>query len=232
MWNPSCVNTALPAAHLPTKRWWVTAQPLSFRSARRCSPRRWSWLHLYVSWCHFQQWLSDIISPLKRGQDKWRGWSMKNESKGAQCRFGEEIWCLDKPSLFSWLNKLNRQTLKENTISYCLTLFICGGPCHLFSFKHLSFLREQLLYSLMERLIFPSLYHSLVNIELQFWVWISSSKLLCAALTSPPPFKILVVPPKKKPMWQFWMNVFLAWMDAVTQCHSLRSFVYVTIDNR
>lgn len=27
VWNPSCVHSTLPAARLPTKRWWVTAQP-------------------------------------------------------------------------------------------------------------------------------------------------------------------------------------------------------------
>ena len=38
------------------------------------------------------------------------------------------------PSLHNWINKL---TLKDNTISYSFTLFICGGPCHLSSFKQL-----------------------------------------------------------------------------------------------
>ena len=47
---------------------------------------------------------------------------------------------LNKQSLlFSRLNKLNKQTeLKDNTISYCFSLYICGGPCHLSSFKQCS----------------------------------------------------------------------------------------------
>ena len=34
-----------------------------------------------------------------------------------------------------WINKL---TFKHNNISHCLTLFICGGPRHLSSFKQYS----------------------------------------------------------------------------------------------
>ena len=32
---------------------------------------------------------------------------------------------------------MNKLTLKDNTISYCCT-FMCGGPCHLSSFKQCS----------------------------------------------------------------------------------------------
>ena len=42
----------------------------------------------------------------------------------------------------------------DNTVSYCFTLFICGGPCHLSSFKQcsgdLTYIWEQLDYSVME----------------------------------------------------------------------------------
>ena len=45
--------------------------------------------------------------------------------------------------------------LIKNTISYHFTLFIFGGPCHLYSFKQCSgdfiFLWEQLVYSVMEK---------------------------------------------------------------------------------
>ena len=34
-----------------------------------------------------------------------------------------------------WINKL---TIKDSTVSYCFTLLICGGPCHLSSFKVLT----------------------------------------------------------------------------------------------
>ena len=49
-----------------------------------------------------------------------------------------------------WTEK-NKLTLEDNTVSYHFTLFICGGPCHLSSFKlrsgDLVFLWEWLVYS-------------------------------------------------------------------------------------
>ena len=45
---------------------------------------------------------------------------------------------LNRLSLSSWLNKLNKPTLKDNTVSYPFTLFTFGGPCHLSSFKQWS----------------------------------------------------------------------------------------------
>ena len=63
---------------------------------------------------------------------------------------------LNKLSLFSWLNEQTNLKRHTNTISYCFTLFICGGPCHLSSFKHccvdLLFLWEQLVYSVIEKI--------------------------------------------------------------------------------
>ena len=53
-----------------------------------------------------------------------------------------------------WIDKL---TFKHNNISHCLTLFICGRPRHLSSFK-------QLIYSLMEKCIFLILFYELINI--------------------------------------------------------------------
>ena len=73
-----------------------------------------------------------------------------NFLRGAICTFGEYVlirtivdWsfkCLNKLNkqtvcFHDWINKL---TLKDNTISYCFTLFIGGGPCLLFSFKQCS----------------------------------------------------------------------------------------------
>ena len=53
----------------------------------------------------------------------------------------------------NWMNKL---TLKDNTVSYCFALFICGGPCHLSSFKQCSgnliSLWEQTVWSVMEKI--------------------------------------------------------------------------------
>ena len=39
------------------------------------------------------------------------------------------------PYFHDWINKL---ILKDNTVSYCFTLFICGRPCHLSSFRQYS----------------------------------------------------------------------------------------------
>ena len=84
-----------------------------------------------------------------------------NYFKGALCRFGKYILIL-----------------KNNTISYFFTLFICGGPCHLSSFKtafwDLIFQWEELLYSVTEK---QHIITSLILLILQFWVWISYPKL-------------------------------------------------------
>ena len=60
------------------------------------------------------------------------------------------------------LNKRNKLFLCSikptfsDKASYCFTLFICGGPCHLSSFKERSgdliFLSEKLVHSVMERI--------------------------------------------------------------------------------
>ena len=50
---------------------------------------------------------------------------------------------------FSYINKLNKQTNSQ-----CFTLIICGGPCHLSSFKQCSgdFIFQQLVYSVTEKI--------------------------------------------------------------------------------
>ena len=58
--------------------------------------------------------------------------------KGALCSFGQDILIgRERP-------------LKDNAVSCCFPLFICGGPCHLSSFRQCSgdviFLWEQLVY--------------------------------------------------------------------------------------
>ena len=71
-------------------------------------------------------------------------WETTHQEKHVQWRLGT----LNKQT--DWINKL---TFKDNTISYRFTLFICGGPRHLSSFKQcpgdLIFLWEQLVYSVM-----------------------------------------------------------------------------------
>ena len=58
-------------------------------------------------------------------------------------------------------------TLKDNTISNCFTLFICGRPCHLSSHKdcfgNFIFIWEQLVYSVMGNINIMSLYYYLIN---------------------------------------------------------------------
>ena len=58
-------------------------------------------------------------------------------------------------------------TIKDISVSNSFTLFKCGGPCHLSSFKQccgdLIFLREQLVYSVMGKNIFLRLYHYFIN---------------------------------------------------------------------
>ena len=67
------------------------------------------------------------------------------------------LLCLDKQTLICFLDWINKPTLrKDNTVSCCLTLFTCGGPCHLSSFKQcsgdLTPLGEQLVHSDLEKL--------------------------------------------------------------------------------
>ena len=47
--------------------------------------------------------------------------------------------CLNKLNKLSCFHdRINKLTLKDNTVSYCFSLFICGGPCHLSGFKRCS----------------------------------------------------------------------------------------------
>ena len=67
-------------------------------------------------------------------------------------RLNEQTLCFHD-RINKWANKL---TLKDKRVSNCFTLFICGGPCHLLSFKQYSgdliSLWEQLVYSVMEKM--------------------------------------------------------------------------------
>ena len=94
--------------------------------------------------------------------------------KGALCSSGGSpptffffFKCLNKINeplfaFMSWINRVNKLALKDKTFWYCLTLFICGGPSHLSSFKQCSvdFLWEQLVYKYVWVCIITS------------WVWI------------------------------------------------------------
>ena len=92
-------------------------------------------------------------------QDVWTFWGytvmLCIVVKGALCSFWEDIlrdlcWL----PFHDWINWISKLTLKDETVSYCLTFFICGGPCHLSSLKQCSgdliFLWEQLVYSVMK----------------------------------------------------------------------------------
>ena len=76
---------------------------------------------------------------------------------------------LNKQTLSVFMTKLNTQTdPKYNTVSYCLTLFISGGPCHPFGFKQCSgdliSLWGHLTYSLMKIKNISELLNIKVNI--------------------------------------------------------------------
>ena len=72
-------------------------------------------------------------------------------------------------------------TSKHNTISYRSTLFICGRPCHVFSFTQSSgdiiFLWEHLVYSVMGHINIVCIVISVILYVIKSWVWISSPKL-------------------------------------------------------
>ena len=64
--------------------------------------------------------------------NKEKTWSFK----GALCSFQRWTrYALDKlnKQTLCFHDRINKPTLKDNTIPF--TLFICGGPCHLSSFK-------------------------------------------------------------------------------------------------
>ena len=67
-------------------------------------------------------------------------------------------WMYEQKKTDKWkINWVNKLTLKDNTFSYCFTLFICGGPCHLFQLQ--SYFPLRTTYR-----IFLSLHHYLINI--------------------------------------------------------------------
>ena len=70
--------------------------------------------------------------------------------------------------LSDWIKWINKLSSKAKTITFCFTLFICGGPCHLSCIKQctgdLIFLSEQLVYSIMGKKMSLSLYYYLINI--------------------------------------------------------------------
>ena len=74
-----------------------------------------------------------------------------------------------------WINWIYKLILKDNTVSYCFTLFTCGRPCHLSSFKQCS--------AEYGNNIYVCVITSLTVQILQFWVWISSPKTHSAPLS-------------------------------------------------
>ena len=113
------------------------------------------------------------------------------------------IHWLDNLSYFAeiqmenWINKL---TSKDNTISYCFTLFTCGGPCRLSSFKQCSgdliFLWELLVYSL-EFVLLPHWYKG---------VWIPSPE------TPWCPLNALSLPRMSQLRWRWRVSAFIFWV--------------------
>ena len=73
--------------------------------------------------------------------------------------------------LHDWINRNKETDLKEQHDVYCFTLFLCGGPCHLSSFKQCSgalFSSENSSFiNLWKQYIFLSLYSLVINIEFE-----------------------------------------------------------------
>ena len=73
------------------------------------------------------------------------------------------VYCHDR------INLINILTLKNNTTSYCFTLFICGRSCHLWSFKQCSglyfILRAPCLFQLWRKWLLLCLcyYYYIIN---------------------------------------------------------------------
>ena len=84
--------------------------------------------------------------------------------KSALCSFGNHFYSEEKDlhwriiilCSYPSTSKTDKLTIKDNTISDGFTLFICGGPCHLSSFKQCSrnfiFLWKQFFYSIIEKM--------------------------------------------------------------------------------
>ena len=64
--------------------------------------------------------------------------------KGTLCSFGirgersalTDFFMPKQTKQSLWFHKwINKRTINDNLISYCVTLFLCGRPCRIFSFK-------------------------------------------------------------------------------------------------
>ena len=72
------------------------------------------------------------VSPAEKHRERHH---QTNSLKGAVCSFRERHYNqkrnkLNEPTLFLFMTELMKMTM---TVSFCFTLFIYGGPCHLSS---------------------------------------------------------------------------------------------------
>ena len=106
---------------------------------------------------------------------------------------------------FVFMTGWNKQTNWPYTVSHRYSLFMFGGPCHLSSFKQCSedfiVLREQLVYSVVEKKQTFCLCHYLINIVIQ--TEISSPKLHSA--------------PLRKILWNVKLNGYPVWSSTNTK---------------
>ena len=56
--------------------------------------------------------------------------------RGEEILIRREKILIDK--VFFFMTEQTEETLEDNTVSFCMILFIFGGPCHLSSFKQCS----------------------------------------------------------------------------------------------
>ena len=96
----------------------------------------------------FDNWINNLFSEENKVPDhclkleRWQGpphinkitqYDIVLSSQGALCRFLRGSFIRRERTLcfHDWINGINKLTLKDIAASYCLILFICGGPCHL-----------------------------------------------------------------------------------------------------
>ena len=78
------------------------------------------------------------------------------------------LFCPNKQRRVCFHDPIKQTDLYHHTISHWLTLFMCGGPCHLLcSFKLFTGDRDKVRVCMIA---------SLISLIFKFWFWISSPK--------------------------------------------------------
>ena len=124
----------------------------------------WPWLQSPCTKFSSTSFVRDIIKCVPDNSDRFKGGTMQFLGKKFNFIFFIDWFFMDKQTkspnslrFHDWINWINKLTLKDDTVSYGMTLFICGGPCLLSSIRlssgDLIFLWEQLAYSVTEKML-------------------------------------------------------------------------------